>query len=388
MRRPEYFLFAVVYFVQGALALTSVALPVFLRDLLGLSIPEIATLSAIASLPWVLKPVYGVVSDYYPVAGLRRKPYIWAMTLLASFGWVLTAINGSYWSVLFAQVCAALGIAMTDVVVDGLAVEKSTKKTKGVIQSVCWGARSVGAVVAGVTGGYLLTIVSSRSVFLLTAALPLLAFGTSFFVKEKPVARSKKNLGAFISNILRTYAKTPLLWWVALFLFSWYVAPSFGTPLFFFVKDQLGLSETYLGLLASMSSLGGVVAALLYGKWLDRLSPGIVLPAIIVINALASLLFYLVLGAESALLVYFVSGAVAIIATIVSMRVIVSVCPRGIEATTFAVFTSITNFGSGVVAQYLGGQLYALIGYKMLILVNAGLSLVPLLFLKKILDHL
>jgi len=377
----DYFLFGIVYFVQGALALTAVAMPLFLRDLLSLTIPQITTLTAIAAIPWTLKPLYGFVTDYYPIRGLKRKPYLLIMSLLASFGWLLTAFTGSYWTVLFAQICAALGIAATDVVADGLAVQKSTPKTKGKIQAVCWGGRSLGAVIAGFTGGYLLNYISTQSVFAITAVLPLLTFGAVFFVHEKKSAPPVGTLGSFVKKIVKTYVQTKLLWWVALFLFIWYVSPSFGVPLFFYMKDTLGMSETFLGVLRSTSNVGGLLGAFLFWKMLDKVSPKKLFVWLILINAGFTLLFYLVLSATSALAVYFVNGMLGIIIVIASMKLIVSVCPKGIEATTFALVTGITNLASIVVATYIGGQLYALIGYKPLILVSAVIGLVPLLLI-------
>lgn len=383
----NYVLFAIVYFVQGALGLTNVALPIFLRDLLGLSIPEIATLSAIAGVPWTIKPVYGILSDYYPLKGLRRKPYLYLFSVLAALGWLLTAINGSYWTVLFAQVCAALGVAATDAVADGLAVQKSTPKIKGRIQAVCWGSRSVGAVIAAFLGGWLLSFVSGRVIFASAAALPLLTIVAASFVRERPV----KAVGDWkrkLAHAVSRYKKTPTLWWVMLFLFVWYASPSFSTPLFFYVKDTLGLSTTFLGLLGSMANLGGILGAFLFWHWLDKVSQKKLFTCLIFLSAALSLLFYVVLGGISALFVYFLNGAFGIIVTVAAMRLIVEVCPSGVEATTFALVTSVTNFSSGVFAQYVGGQLFALIGYKPLILVNAAVGLLPLLLVKPIFRRL
>jgi len=63
----DYALFAIVYFVQGALGLAGIALPLFMRESLGLSIVQITMISSIAGIPWILKPLYGLLSDYYPL---------------------------------------------------------------------------------------------------------------------------------------------------------------------------------------------------------------------------------------------------------------------------------------------------------------------------------
>lgn len=380
----EHLLFGIVYFVQGALSLTSVAMPIFLRETLDLSIPQITTLLAIAATPWIIKPLYGLISDYYPIKGLRRKPYLLGASLLASLGWFLTAINRTYYSVLFAQSCAALGIAASDVFADGLAVEKSTPERKGKIQAVCWGSRSFGAVATGFFGGWLLNFFTPQNIFVVTGVLPLFTFAVALVVKEKTYKPPTLSLWALLKNTVRAYAQARILWWVALFLFLWYVAPSFGTPLFFFLKDTLGITETQLGLLSSTVHLGGIVGAVLFWNWLDKVSMKRLVVWLVLLNAALTLLFFVITNLPAAMAVYFVSGTIGIIVVIASMKIIVGVCPKGIEATTFALLAGITNLASNVISVFVGGQLYALIGFKPLILVSAVASLIPLLFVKKI----
>jgi len=353
-----------------------------------LTIPQITTLLAIASIPWVVKPVYGILSDYYPINGLRRKPYLIASSMLASLGWLYTSGADTYGTVLLSQLCAALGIAASDVFADGLAVQKSTAKTAGRIQSVCWGSRSAGAIATGAVGGALLRFITPQQVFLATSILPLLVLATVVMVEEKPSARRQRGISHFLALAVRTYANERMLWWVALFLFLWWAAPSFGTPLFFFLRDTVGLGAATLGLLQSVSSIGGVLGAVLFWTRLDKCSLRSLFLWLILINVAFTLLFYLVTGVGTALAIYFVNGILGVIIVIASMRLIVGACPKGIEATTFALFTGIVNLGSSVVAPYVGGQLYAIIGYRPLILVSAVMGLIPLLAFKKITKNL
>ena len=60
--------------VQGALGLASLARTFFLKDQLGLSPGEVAALSGLVSLPWVIKPVYGFLTDGLPIFGYRPFP--------------------------------------------------------------------------------------------------------------------------------------------------------------------------------------------------------------------------------------------------------------------------------------------------------------------------
>lgn len=58
--------------MQGALGLARLATTFFLKDELHLPPAEVAALSGLFNLPWVLKPLYGFLSDGLPIFGYRR----------------------------------------------------------------------------------------------------------------------------------------------------------------------------------------------------------------------------------------------------------------------------------------------------------------------------
>ena len=381
----DYFLFGLVYFLEGAMRLTSVALPLFLRTRLGLSIPEVALVMGITSAPWVIKPLYGWVSDFYPLFGFRRRYYILIGSVIASLGWLFTAsIATTFWMVVFAQVLAALGLAGIDSFVDGFAVEKSNRKTKGKIQSVCWGSRSAGAALTGLLGGWLLTIISFEQIFYWTALLPVFVLIAGMNMSEVKTRIKPVPLLNTFRFLFTKYKKSAQLGWVSLFLFIFFVTPSFGTPFFFYLREQLTFSETMLGFLFSVSSIGGLLGAVLYSAWFDRYGLKKLLFWLVWINFAVALAYLLVQSIFSAVLIYLVGGIISYITIIHCMKLIVGVCPKKAEATTFALVTSIVNFGGAVAAPIIGGQLFKFIGLTPLIVISAFLGLLGLLVLPKI----
>jgi hypothetical protein len=88
---PTTYSIMVVYFVQGALGLAALARTYFLKDQLGLAPAEQAALMGVTTLPWVIKPVYGFLTDGLPIFGLRRKPYLVIGGLLGSAAWASLA---------------------------------------------------------------------------------------------------------------------------------------------------------------------------------------------------------------------------------------------------------------------------------------------------------
>src|SRR3981081_3618509 len=73
-QRPPV-LFAIVYFSQGMWYLPIQTITIVLKDR-GLSAGQVADFFAITIIPWLIKPVYGLLSDFLPLFGYRRKSYL------------------------------------------------------------------------------------------------------------------------------------------------------------------------------------------------------------------------------------------------------------------------------------------------------------------------
>jgi hypothetical protein len=60
-------IFAVVYFAQGMWYLPNLSLTFLLKEALHLSAGQTADFFAITIIPWLIKPVYGLLSDFVPL---------------------------------------------------------------------------------------------------------------------------------------------------------------------------------------------------------------------------------------------------------------------------------------------------------------------------------
>lgn len=81
------FYFGLVYFLQGVCqytALINQPIKNFLRVTMGYNAEQSASLFFVVGLPWMIKPIYGLVSDYVPLLGYRRKTYLLLCNLAAA----------------------------------------------------------------------------------------------------------------------------------------------------------------------------------------------------------------------------------------------------------------------------------------------------------------
>lgn len=374
----------VVYFIQGALGISAIALLSHLRSLKW-SVGEIATITTLASSPWVFKVLCGLLSDSFPIWGYRRKSYLILCSFLSTAGWFFLAFFPPYRSsILTALFVANLGFAATDVITDGLIVEHSTKFTSHLYQSIAWGTRSLGALVSGIAGGWLAAHWAPREVFLLTMLLPMITLGVAVWIHEKKVKERnvKSAFDSIRQGIYFILQPNFLLFISILVIVS--IQASFGTPFFFFMKEQLGFNEIFLGWLGTTGAAGFIVGSLIYARWLRQIAPKVTLWWAIFLNSLNIFSSLLVTDSRSAFILFFVGGIMLCLTVLPIMSSAAFLTHRtGVESTLFAVLMSIFNLGQFVFGL-AGARLYDMAGLTVLILMTGVIALSALLFVEKL----
>jgi hypothetical protein len=178
--RGYAFFFALVYFVQGAIDLTSglANQPVqyLLKEDMRLTAAQSGFFFAIVGLGWTIKPLYGLLSDFFPLAGYQRKGYLLLMSTLGTVSWLTLAFSPShYYAVLILLTLCAATLAFCDVMADALMVEVGRPLgLTGSFQATQWAAISLAFTLAQVGGGYLSAHATAPTTFLLAAGFPLI----------------------------------------------------------------------------------------------------------------------------------------------------------------------------------------------------------------------
>lgn len=360
-----------VYFVQGILGLARLAVSFFLKDELGLTPAEVAALTGIASAPWTVKPLLGFFSDGFPIFGYRRRPYLVLSGLLGAVSWlVMATVVQTGAAAIAAITLSSLAVAVSDVIVDSLVVERARRESQsdaGSLQSLAWGASAVGGIITAYLGGLLLEFVGTRAVFGVTATFPLIVSLVAWLITEDPVTETStwKVIGGQIQQ-LKGAISQKAIWMPALFIFLWQATPTADSAFFFFTTNDLGFGPEFLGRVRLVTS----IAALL-GIWIfQRFLKAVPFRTIFAWSTVLSTLF----GFTTLLLVTHANRAIGIgdewfslgdnlILTIMGeiafMPVLVlsaRICPPGVEATLFALLMSILNL-AGLLSHEFGAVL-------------------------------
>jgi MFS family permease len=352
-----------VYFIAGAVSLAGVATTFYYKEELGLTIPQAQILGSIAIIPWSIKPIYGLLSDRQPIFGLRRRPYLFLAGILGSAGYfsMATWVQGFY-GVFLAVFVSGMGFALADVIVDGIVAEQSrTQKVAGKLQSICRASLLTGALLVAYLSGILVELIGPRNVFFITGALPLLTCVFAFFVSED---RAITSTFSFLDTWHKfKNALTPGILWSAIFLFVWRSTPSSGGAFSYFLIDELEFGPEFFGRLSVIGHVMGIVGVLIFRKWLisvslKKLYVGIIFASVILSLPSLGLVYgwyeYLHMSPKMfAMADTLISGPLSEIGFLPLLVLVARICPKGIEATMFAVLASLMNIGLAV--SDLGG---------------------------------
>ncbi|CAN1341827.1 Probable folate-biopterin transporter 6 [Linum perenne] len=103
-------------------------------------------------IPWILKPLWGLLTDVFPIGGYNRRPYFVAAGVLGSVSALAVALLGAGLPVAAAMSClvgVTAGMAIADVTIDACIARNSIeRKDLGPdMQSLCGFCSSVGSLI-------------------------------------------------------------------------------------------------------------------------------------------------------------------------------------------------------------------------------------------------
>ncbi|RHN77001.1 putative folate-biopterin transporter, major facilitator superfamily domain-containing protein [Medicago truncatula] len=186
-------------------------------------------------IPWILKPIWGILTDAFPILGYRRRPYFVVAGVVGTVSATIVAVGGE---------------------VPGLAPD---------LQSLCGFCSGSGALLGYLASGFFVHHLGPQGSLGLMAVFPALTIVLGFVIYEKRTTglhnEKKKGVVENVGTTIRSMYKTikyPQAWKPSLYMFLslalnvttheghfyWYtdskVGPAFSqVPLIFWEIDSL-----------------------------------------------------------------------------------------------------------------------------------------------------
>jgi MFS family permease len=382
--------FAVVYVAEGigqTGGLIAQPLNYFLKQTYGWSPVQVTAYLTVLNLPWIIKPVYGIFSDFLPLFGYRRKTYLAFANAAAAaaYFWVTQITAPS--ELVFVLLLSAYGMAISSTVCGAVLVENGQKfAASDAFVNQQWLWFSIAAMASAFIAGQLVQRLTPsgalHSAAAIIAVAPFAVVFAGWFLVREPCHRvnfpeMKKTFGSLLAALtLRD------LWIIALFLFVYYLNPGLGTPLYYHMTDELKFSQEYIGILGSINSAGWIAGALLYRRFIKGITARALLNLSIVLGTIATAAFLLLWSEALAAAINFFNGIAGMIAFVATLTLAADYCPPRSEGFTFAVLMSVTNF-AGALSENLGSLVYEHLFHRQLdplILVSAAFTALAFFF--------
>ena len=357
--------FAIVYAVEGIgqakAGIMGQPITYFLKEVKGWDTVTISASLAVFDIPWVIKPLWGAISDFVPLFGYRRRSYLALASVagIAAFSWVATLQNPA--TLIPAMLVTSLAMAICSTLCGALLVESGHRHNGSagfVNQQWLW--YSVAQMAAVLLAGYLIEVLSPLGALHAAAGVaavaPLAIIGSLWLIHEDKARIDLPSLKTRLAALIAAF-RTRNLWLVAGFLFLYYFSPHFGTPLYFQMTDHLHFSQGFIGVLASIGSGGWILGGVLYSWRIKRLSHPALLRLSILGGVVSTLSYLLLVDPVSAVLIYLFAGLTSMLAFVATLSLAADSSPEGAEGFAFAAMMSILNLTQPL-ADTFGAVLY------------------------------
>jgi hypothetical protein len=413
--------YLLISFHMGIATFSDIAVQYYLKDTLHLQPGAYSRILSVTYIPWMLKPLFGLLSDLCPIFGYRRKVYIMLCGLIDILCWIIMAYYvhdlATATLVLFlVNTTLAFSTVIGEAIVvevsrDSHADEKEASSNAKDNISSFFIIKNIGVLGSSYLKGYLVDVISIRSIFLLASVTPVLMVISGIILHEDR-QRSKDVLGEsqapapaerilykeFFDFIFQKQILLPLVFVILLMC-----TPAYDDPLFYFMTEELKFNGNILGLMSFASASTAILAIFIYQRWLKEVSFGKIMT---IGNLLYSLFGFSALllvtrqnhalGIPDHLLAIFSSSAANMMSEFILMPILslaAVLCPKDLEATVYSVFMSCLNFGgivsyvsSSMITDHLGITSTNFTNLPKLIIISNCTSMLPLILLIFI-DH-
>ncbi|KAL8201116.1 hypothetical protein R6Q57_012455 [Mikania cordata] len=382
----------------------------YMKDVQKVQPSEAQAYAGITNIPWIIKPIWGLLTDVVPILGYRRRPYF----VLAGIIGILSMFFLSFHEklhimlALLALTAGSAGVAIADVTVDACVAQNSGihPSLAPDMQSLCALSSSIGALIGFSLSGIFVHLIGPKGVYGLLSIPYVLVLLIGLVLKEpySPSFAYRQISEKFVdaATAMWTTLKSEDVWRPCLYMYlSFALSLNIYDGFFYWETDSKAgpsFSQETIGFVLSIGSIGSLLGAILYQHNLKTYPFRALLfwtQLFFGLSGMLDLVFILRLNLQLGIPDYFFAvideSVFQLVGRLKWMPLLVlssQLCPPGIEGTFFALLMSIDNFGL-MSSTWLGGLLLHVLNVTrtrfdnlwLAILIRNVLRVVPLCFL-------
>jgi len=405
---------SIISLAQGLIGATDNLFSYIFKDDYKFPLEESSFISSLSTFPWTIKLLWGIISDSYPICGYKRKSYLVLTSLLGWFAlvnfgigdlpplylgicyYLLNSVSQSFQSVI-AEAVMVESVQKENSIQDSSEEKKSATAAHRL--SFYYSASLIGGVIYTVFTIFFLNNHNRPKFMFCTSFIPLGVLMSVFLLHERSIKQKAELLlkkGSLlvdekmylldpaatdmtrieeendntttqdkvsISSIKQafTFLKNPIIFMTWIYIFLSNFGANAGQADFYYQTEILKFNPSFMGVITLITNISAVIGILVYTKFyaMTSLRKFYTLTTILqTIFALANIPLYLGITDEFGIPAkVFVSlnaiptGFFAQICVAPINVLACRLCPKGLEATTYAILMSTLSLSTGLSTQ-------------------------------------
>ncbi len=353
--------FILISFYIGISYVSELAINYFLKDTFNISPSKLTNILSLAKIPWIIKPLFGLITDFFPIFGYRRKYYILICAILIS----VSLINLAFFTSTLLQVKLNLllynsSVSFISILGQTLIVELIQEDPKNSsLVTVDYLVASIGFLISSFLQGLLVEKFSIKFVFEFSAILPIFLITSGLLLIEKKINQideNKKNNNGNLLNELIQYLLQKKILITLLYFMILLSTPIYYDTLFYFYNNKLKFSPHDIGTMNFYGTLLNIFLITIYNKFNWNNYTKIFLLIIKILSILVCEMHYFVVSEKylnfniSPYSIIFLADSIKVpliqIQNLPLSEITAELSPKNLEGTVHSLFVSVMNLSN------------------------------------------
>ena len=271
-------------FYAGLCVISDLAVKYYFKDKKKVETANLTRILIIFKIPYLIKPLYGFLLDFFPIFGYKKKSYLFICFLVNISSWYLFIISNDK-SMIFSIICLLfVNISLSFTTVIGSAIQVDLSKMydndKSIIgqktsdlMSEYFIIKSLGTLIPSYFKGFLIEKYTNDIIFYISGLISLLIFISDLILVEDKIDNKKlkrKSSSSLIENdeenneenkteqILNLIKNKNIIILLSL-IFILESSPFCASPLFYYETNILNLNPKDLGYIDFLSQISIII---------------------------------------------------------------------------------------------------------------------------------
>ena len=174
-------------FNSGLISLSELAINYYMKDVLQIEPSILSKINAFIKIPYIIKPIFGLITDLLPIYGYHRKIYILICSLIYLILWLILIFKiTNFYPLIISIFLIHSSVSFTTVIGQVICIDESAKdkKSHGVMQ-LYFVVKNIGMLIASYLKGYLIQYYSIQFVYYVCAFNSIFMFLSWILYHEK-----------------------------------------------------------------------------------------------------------------------------------------------------------------------------------------------------------